>query len=85
MGLGGATVVTIYKRFDGETAPKFGDIKPEDDGRARLGYNPAEEARSISRDDWESVISHEKGSSTWATAELPWNKEAKAYQERSKL
>lgn len=77
--------MTIYKRLDGASAPKFGDIKPEDDGRARVGYNPAEEARSISRDDWESVIAHENGSSKWAAAELPWNKDTGAYNERSKL
>lgn len=85
MGLGGATVVTIYKRLDGQEAPEFDKIRPENDGRNRLGYNPAEEARSISRDDWESVRAHDKDSSAWAVAELPWIKAGKAYETRSKL
>ncbi|KAL7942661.1 hypothetical protein V8C42DRAFT_354766 [Trichoderma barbatum] len=71
MGMGGATVVTIYKRIDGEEAPRSEDTKPEEDGRSRLGYNPAEEARSISREDWASVIAQGEASSDWATAELP--------------
>lgn len=75
MGLGGATVVTIYKRLDGKAAPAFNDIKPEDDGRERLGYNPAEEARSITKEEWEAVRSHRSGCADWAVAELPWNKE----------
>ncbi|KAH7347521.1 putative lipid-transfer protein, mitochondrial precursor [Plectosphaerella cucumerina] len=85
MGLGGATVVTIYKRPDGGEAPKLEDTRPETDGRNRLGYNPAEEARSITRSDWESVTSHPKGVSKWATAELPWNKDPQAYEARAKL
>ncbi|KAL7924542.1 hypothetical protein ACQKWADRAFT_319580 [Trichoderma austrokoningii] len=60
MGMGGATVVTIYKRLDGEVAPSIEDTRPEEDGRSRLGYNPAEEARSISREDWESVLAGER-------------------------
>jgi sterol carrier protein 2 len=85
MGLGGATVVTIYKRPDGGEAPKLEDTRPETDGRNRLGYNPAEEARSITRSDWESVTSHPEGVSEWATAELPWNKDPRAYEARAKL
>lgn len=85
MGLGGATVVTIYKRLDGSTAPDIADTKPEEDGRSRLGYNPAEEARSITKDDWESVKSYGDGYSTWATSQLPWNLQQKEYSTRAKL
>ncbi|KAL3296181.1 sterol carrier protein 2 [Colletotrichum asianum] len=85
MGLGGATVVTIYKRFDNQVAPRLNNIKPEDDGRGRLGYNPAEVARSIRRVDWESVRSRNKGHSAWATSLLPWNQNLGAYENRAKL
>ncbi|KAF4813231.1 Non-specific lipid-transfer protein [Colletotrichum siamense] len=85
MGLGGATVVTIYKRFDNQVAPRLNNIKPEDDGRRRLGYNPAEVARSIRRVDWESVRSRNKGHSAWATSLLPWNQSPGAYENRAKL
>lgn len=85
MGMGGATVVTIYKRIDGEVAPKIEDTKPEEDGRSRLGYNPAEEARSISREDWKSVLAEGEASSAWAAAELPWNLNPGAYSTRAKL
>jgi sterol carrier protein 2 len=82
MGLGGATVVTIYKRADGKEAPKAEDVRAEDDGRHRLGYNPALEARSISKKDWDSVKSR-LGSSSWATAHLPWVVDS--YEERARL
>lgn len=85
MGLGGATIVTIYKRADGKPAPKAEDIKAEDDGRHRLGYNPAVEARSISKADWEAVKSRSGGSSKWATAHLPWVIHGDDYQERALL
>lgn len=85
MGMGGATVVTIYKRIDGEIAPSVEDTRPAEDGRSRLGYNPAEEARSISRQDWESVIAQGEANSAWATAELPWNVNPGAYSTRAKL
>lgn len=85
MGLGGATVVTIYKRPDGSVAPQIEDTKPEEDGRSRLGYNPAEEARSITKEDWDSVKSFGNGSSTWAATQLPWNQNESEYQTRAKL
>ncbi|KAG5746705.1 hypothetical protein H9Q70_010597 [Fusarium xylarioides] len=85
MGLGGATVVTIYKRFDGNVTPGPTETRPEDDGRMRLGYNPAEEAKAISRSDWKSVKAHGHGSSDWAVARLPWNMDDKEHQEKAKL
>ncbi|KAG5807853.1 hypothetical protein H9Q74_008065 [Fusarium xylarioides] len=85
MGLGGATVVTIYKRFDGNVTPGPTETRPADDGRMRLGYNPAEEAKAISRSDWKSVKAHGHGSSDWAVARLPWNMDDKEHQEKAKL
>jgi sterol carrier protein 2 len=85
MGLGGATVVTIYKRLDGKVAPKYEETRPENDGRNRLGYNPAEEARSITKSDWDSVKAHADGTSQWATARLPWVSSAEDFETRAKL
>lgn len=85
MGLGGATVVTIYSRADGMPAPKEGESRPEDDGRHRLGYNPALEARGISKADWEDVKSRGTGSSSWAGAKLPWVVDGQAFSGRAKL
>lgn len=85
MGLGGATVVTVYKRYDGKAAPKIEDTRPETDGRSRLGYNPAEEARSISTQDWEGARSQTEGRSPWAAARLPWVRNKEAYAGRAKL
>ncbi|KAI0202329.1 putative lipid-transfer protein, mitochondrial precursor [Astrocystis sublimbata] len=85
MGLGGATVVTLYRRADGKLAPRIEETRAETDGRSRLGYNPAEEARSISKEDWLSVRSGPGSSSDWAIAQLPWNIDAKAYTTRAKL
>lgn len=57
MGLGGATVVTIYARPDRGTAPVYQNGSW--DGRQRAGYNPAMEARPITRQMLESVRSKE--------------------------
>ncbi|KAK6379518.1 hypothetical protein LTS17_006436 [Exophiala oligosperma] len=72
MGLGGATVVTIYRRHDGREAPEPGTTRPEADGRDRLGYNPAEEARPITRRDWNRVRAQKADFSPYAVATLPW-------------
>jgi sterol carrier protein 2 len=63
----------------------MGVYRPEDDGRCRLGYNPAVEARSISKADWESVRSRSGGSSRWATAKLPWVVDGEGFRERAML
>ncbi|KAF9885074.1 hypothetical protein FE257_000805 [Aspergillus nanangensis] len=58
LGLGGAVVVTVYKRADGKTnAP----VSQEEIQRVcRLGYNPAVEARYITPQQGESVRSKTK-------------------------
>lgn len=85
IGLGGAAVVTVYQRAYGKEAPKVGAYSLEDDGRCRLGYNPAAEARVISKADWEAVKSKGDGSSKWATAKLPWVVDGESSKERAML
>jgi len=48
VGLGGAVVVTAYKRLDGHAVSS--DLNTMEDGRKRLGYNPAVEARGITEE-----------------------------------
>lgn len=54
IGLGGACVVAIYKRPDGSAAPSTLDASLQD-GRARLGYNPAVESRRVTLKDLRRV------------------------------
>ncbi|KIW91127.1 uncharacterized protein Z519_08021 [Cladophialophora bantiana CBS 173.52] len=57
LGLGGAVVVTVYKRADGR---KNTDIQESDAQIAQmsgLGYNPAVEARGVNLGDFEKVRS----------------------------
>lgn len=78
MGLGGATVVSILARADGQVAPSWESVKDTSDGRQRLGYNPAMEERKVRKKDFESVKSR-WGSSKWASATFePLNSPPKA-------
>ncbi|CAG8608157.1 1725_t:CDS:2 [Ambispora leptoticha] len=52
IGLGGAAVVTIYKRAEGLSKPK-----KSQDPRKRFGYNPAIEAKPINDADFKRVCS----------------------------
>lgn len=55
LGLGGAVVVTVYKRADGQKAVKMSD---EEVRRAsQFDYNPAVEARYVTKEDGEKVRS----------------------------
>ena len=65
MGLGGATVVSILGRADGQYAPEPSSVRDRVDGRQRLGYNPALEARGVREEDFEAVRSR-RASSKWA-------------------
>lgn len=58
LGLGGAVVITLYRRADGKSA----DCVEEDvkDGRSRLGYNPAIEARHITKNQFIAAASKSK-------------------------
>lgn len=55
LGLGGAVVVNVYKRADGDVSTKVsnGEVAKH----SWLGYNPAVEARGITSDDAEKVRS----------------------------
>lgn len=63
LGLGGAAVVTVYKRADGGVAPKMGDAEVAE--VTGLGYNPATQARGFTAAQARSVRSKE-GVSDWA-------------------
>ncbi|GAB1210176.1 hypothetical protein APSETT445_008966 [Aspergillus pseudonomiae] len=58
LGLGGAVVVTVYKRADGQSNPTLSDAEVRQ--KSALGYNPAVEARYVSPADGEKVRSRTK-------------------------
>lgn len=63
LGLGGAVVVTVYKRADGKAATK---VSSEEVGKKnKLGYNPAVEAKGFTQKQATSVRSKTKASQ-WA-------------------
>lgn len=67
LGLGGAVVVTVYKRADGNVAKTLTD--DEVTGRSGVGYNPATESRGLpSPEDVEKVRSR-IAKSDWALGE----------------
>ncbi|KAG7140485.1 Non-specific lipid-transfer protein like [Verticillium longisporum] len=74
LGLGGAVVVTVYKRADGAEAPVADD---KDVGRANgLGYNPAVEARGFTKEEVKKVRSR-TASSDWALQDTQAKVEAR--------
>lgn len=66
LGLGGAVVVTIYERADGQVAESVSDAAVA--RISAVGYNPATEARGFTRQMAERVRSRE-GKSEWALGE----------------
>ncbi|KAJ5651459.1 uncharacterized protein N7484_005182 [Penicillium longicatenatum] len=58
LGLGGAVVVTVYKRADGQTNRKLSDSEVQQ--ASDVGYNPAVEARYVTPEDGERVRSKTK-------------------------
>jgi sterol carrier protein 2 len=60
LGLGGAVVVTIYKRADGAKNPKLTDEEVKK--VSQFDYNPAVEARYVTKEDGEKVRSKTVGS-----------------------
>lgn len=63
LGLGGAVVVTVYRRADGRAAPA---VDSETVGRRTgLGYNPAVEARGVTAAQAAAVRSR-RAASAWA-------------------
>lgn len=74
LGLGGAVVVTVYKRVDGAAAQ---DLSDEQVGKANgLGYNPATQARGFTKAQVESVRS-KKARSEWAIQDTEAKVEAR--------
>jgi sterol carrier protein 2 len=55
LGLGGAVVVTMYKRADGQKNTKISD--EEIKKISGVGYNPAVEARGVTKEDGDKVRS----------------------------
>ena len=48
-------------RADAQASPAWGEVEHKQDGKYRLGYNPASETREISQEDFEAVRASEKG------------------------
>ena len=55
LGLGGAVVITVYKRADGRKNPILTETEIQE--ASGVGYNPAVEARYVSPQDGEKVRS----------------------------
>jgi len=76
VGLGGAVVVTLYRRPDDSEAPTPQESKKlqgkVNDGRKWAGYNPAIEARWIAEGDLEKVRSQKKGSNKMIEGRKPF-------------
>lgn len=66
LGLGGAVVVTVYKRADGKTAALVSS--DEVAKKTGLGYNPAVEAKGFTRAQATTVLS-KKHQSEWALSD----------------
>lgn len=66
LGLGGAVVVTVYKRADGAVNQKVSEEGVKE--ATGLGYNPAVQARGFTAAQAEGVRSRRKGS-PWALGE----------------
>lgn len=76
LGLGGAAVVTVYRRADGEEAPV---VQSTEVGRVNeLGYNPAVEARGFTEEQARKVRSKDKTHDWALTATLPMMKAAQS-------
>ncbi|EXJ85384.1 sterol carrier protein 2 [Capronia coronata CBS 617.96] len=68
LGLGGAVVVTVYKRADGKAAIPVSD---QEVGNANgLGYNPATEAKGFTPEQVKRTVSQKKYSD-WAVQDVP--------------
>ncbi|KAJ9650682.1 hypothetical protein H2198_010018 [Neophaeococcomyces mojaviensis] len=74
LGLGGAAVVTVYKRADGRTAQAVSNV--EVSKVSGMGYNPAVEAKGFTRSQVDQVRS-KKAHSAWALADTLEKAEAR--------
>jgi sterol carrier protein 2 len=74
LGLGGAAVVTVYKRADGSAAK---DLSNEEIAKANgLGYNPAVVAKGFTKEQVDTVRSR-KARSEWALQDIEQKVEAR--------
>ncbi|KAI4270123.1 MAG: hypothetical protein LQ337_006879 [Flavoplaca oasis] len=69
LGLGGAVVVTVYKRADGGSNERVSE-------RGKMGYNPAVEARGFTKEQVDTVRSR-KSRSEWALGDTERKVEAR--------
>jgi len=67
LGLGGAAVVTVYRRADGKPAPSVDSATVGK--KNKLGYNPAVEARGFTKEQATAVRSRTRAS-TWALQDV---------------
>ena len=74
LGLGGAAVVTVYKRADGQTNERARDQDVE--SNTWVGYNPAVEAKGFTRAQVDRVRSR-KSRSEWALQDTERKVEAR--------
>ncbi|KPM39132.1 Non-specific lipid-transfer protein [Neonectria ditissima] len=74
LGLGGAVVVTIYRRADGEAAPAVSSATVGQ--RNKLGYNPAVEARGFTKEQVDAARSKTRRSD-WALQDTQTKVEAR--------
>ena len=68
LGLGGAVVVTVYKRADGRKNTAASQTDAEIGKTSGLGYNPAVVAKGVSKEDFEKIRS-KNGRSDYALGE----------------
>jgi sterol carrier protein 2 len=64
LGLGGAAVVTVYRRADGKTNSEISDVSKV----SNSGYNPAVEARPVTQEQIKKVVSRSQ-TSAWLGVE----------------
>ncbi|KAK3176734.1 hypothetical protein OEA41_008059 [Lepraria neglecta] len=74
LGLGGAAVVTVYKRVDGQTNELVQD--QEIKSKTWVGYNPAVEARGFTKEQVDRVRSN-RSRSAWALGDTEKKVEAR--------
>ena len=74
LGLGGAAVVTVYKRVDGQTNELVQD--QEIKSKTWVGYNPAVEARGFTKEQVDKVRSN-SSRSAWALGDTEKKVEAR--------
>ena len=68
LGLGGAVVVTVYKRADGRKNTDVSLSAKEIGTLSGVGYNPAVQAKGVSKEDFEKIRS-QVGRSDYALGE----------------